>query len=252
MTGHNKPFPGFPPEPFTNFWPYPRALNGYWKELTPTEQKVLDYILRHTWGYQKNEDSISLSQFIYGITKRDGTVVDGGTGIKSEDTVRKALRGLETKKFITTKFNQGRESTYSLRIDYSENSPLVGNVTTTPFPKVGGDSSQILVPTINKTIKDNNINSPTGQEIQKSPKTEITFIIGYLSQKLGDAKFPNYGKQAKYAKSMLDVGYSTDDITWTIDRMLENPWWRDNSFDLKNVADEIPKQMNRVIKGEKK
>lgn len=82
-------------------------------------------------------------------------------------------------------------------------------------------------------------------------KSEITHLIEYLSQKLGGVKFPNFGKQAKYAKSMLDAGYSIDDITWAIDKMHENPWWRDNSFDLKNVADEIPKLMTRTIKKQK-
>jgi len=252
MTDHSKPFPGFPPEPVTNYWPYPKALNGWWKALTPTEQKVLDYILRHTWGYQKNADAISLSQFIHGITKRDGTIVDGGTGIKNPKTIRKALQGLEAKEFITQTFIQGGATVFQLKIDPSQEMVGVPKTNTTPIPESTFNPSQTLAPTINKTIKDNNINSPTGQETQKSPKTEITLLIGYLSQKLGGVRFPNYGKQAKYVKSMLDAGYVVDDITWAIDQMYENPWWRDNSFDLKNVADEIPKLMTRTVKGKQK
>lgn len=96
----NKIFPGFPPAPVTNYWPYPKALNGWWHSLTGNEQKCLDYILRHTWGYKKDADAISISQFINGITKRDGAVIDKGTGIKNEKTVRKSLKGLVEKGFI--------------------------------------------------------------------------------------------------------------------------------------------------------
>ena len=42
----------------------------------PPKQKVLDYILRHTWGFDKNKDEISLSQLQKGIKN-----FDSGTGL---------------------------------------------------------------------------------------------------------------------------------------------------------------------------
>src|SRR5579859_1276326 len=117
---HKGIFPGFPPEPVTNYWPYPKALNGWWKALTPWEQKVLDYLLRHTWGYKKTADAISHSQFINGITKKDGTVLDGGTGIKDERTIRKALKGLEKKGFILITPQFAKQNLYSLKITPSQ------------------------------------------------------------------------------------------------------------------------------------
>jgi len=77
-SSYNQKFPGFPSEPTTNFWSYPKALNGYWHILNGSEQKVLDYILRHTWGYNKTSDRISLSQFKYGITTKNGKKIDAG------------------------------------------------------------------------------------------------------------------------------------------------------------------------------
>ena len=88
-------FPGFPEKPIENYWQYPQIMNGFWHALTPIEQKVLDYILRHTWGWQKNSDYISYSQIKNGIKG-----VDRGTGIKSDRTISKALKGLVDKNMI--------------------------------------------------------------------------------------------------------------------------------------------------------
>jgi len=242
-------FPGFPPEPVTNYWPYPKALNGWWHILTPAEQKVLDYILRHTWGFKKTADGISLSQFINGITKRDGTVIDRGTGLKDEKTIRKALKGLETKCFIIIVPQVGRENLFQLKITPSQDLVPPTQNGTTPLPNNGTSPSyQEVVPTIKDiSIKDNNI-IPSEKVQKTSYKEEITLLISYLSQKLGGIRFPNYGKQARYAKLILDTGYGIEDIKWAIDVMLQNKWWQENSFDLKNVADEIPKLMTRTFR----
>ena len=91
---HNKKFPGFPPEPKTNFWMYPKVLNGYAHSLTGSEHKVLFYVLRHTWGFNKPSDEISLSQLRDGIKG-----FDKGTGL-SKPCIIKAIKGLERKMFI--------------------------------------------------------------------------------------------------------------------------------------------------------
>lgn len=251
---HSGQFPGFPAEPVTNYWPYPRALNGWWHTLTPTEQKVLDYILRHTWGYRKTADSISYSQFVNGIIKKDGTVIDTGTGIKNEKTVRKALRGLEAKGFIITRHDLGGCNTYGLKINSYQELVPVPNNGNSDLPNSGNSHpSQSLVATINDlSIKNNNTLSATQNKKGTTYKEEISQLINHLSKKLGNVRFPNYGKQAKFAKAMLFTGYSLDDICWAIDTMLENKWWRENSFDMKNVADEIPKLMTRTFKEEDK
>jgi len=92
-----KKFPGFPPQPSTNFWSYPKDLNGYWHQLSGSEQKVLDYILRHTWGFDKVADEISLTQLERGIKN-----FDKGTGL-SRPTIIKALKGLIKDRFISKK-----------------------------------------------------------------------------------------------------------------------------------------------------
>ncbi len=96
-------FPGFPKEPYQEWWPYPRALNGWWHTLSGSEQKVLDYILRHTWGFKKNADYISYAQFINGIEN-----CDKGCGLKSPNALSNALKGLEKKGFIRREGGKAR------------------------------------------------------------------------------------------------------------------------------------------------
>ena len=93
--------------------------------ITPAEFKVLMYIARHTWGYRdhrgrtKEKDSISLKQMVEGITCRDGTVQDYGTGL-SRAGVIKVLKSLEANNLITVERIQTEEgdsavNSYSIR-----------------------------------------------------------------------------------------------------------------------------------------
>lgn len=115
-------FPGFPPEPATNYWAYPRIVNGWWHKLTGSEQKVLDYILRHTWGYKKDKDAISFSQFGKGIySKKEHKWIDRGTGL-SRQAIDWAIngrkghsKGLIKKKFILAMKRTGKTTVYKLR-----------------------------------------------------------------------------------------------------------------------------------------
>src|SRR4051794_21031853 len=50
-------------------------------KLTEAELRVLLYVVRRTFGFKKDRDSISISQMVSGMKKRDGTVLDAGTGM---------------------------------------------------------------------------------------------------------------------------------------------------------------------------
>jgi len=119
-----KKFTGFPPKPSMNFWSYPKDLNGYWHMLTGSEQKVLDYILRHTWGFDKNKDEISLTQLQTGIKN-----FDNGTGLGRKAVIR-AIKGLIKKGFIKKKIGK-HANCYELvlnRYHPSVKKTLVGSV----------------------------------------------------------------------------------------------------------------------------
>jgi phage replication O-like protein O len=90
-------FPGFR-RPTTT--PIPDELfDDLMPILSGAEIKVVLYICRRTFGFKKNSDTISLNQIASGITKRDGTVLDGGTGL-SKRHVQRALKTLEERNII--------------------------------------------------------------------------------------------------------------------------------------------------------
>ena len=87
--------------------------------LSEAELRVLLYIVRRTYGFKKAADSISLRQMVEGIVKRDGQILDRGTGL-SKSGVTKALRGLLDKRIIVRHHNTSPErgnepTTYALR-----------------------------------------------------------------------------------------------------------------------------------------
>src|SRR5690242_4768921 len=88
--------------------------------LSGAELKVLLYIIRRTFGFKKDSDTISLNQICKGITTKRGEVLDRGTGL-SQNAVLGALRGLTAKNAIVAKRNSSPEkghepTTYSLNI----------------------------------------------------------------------------------------------------------------------------------------
>lgn len=91
---------------------YTQVPDALFDEIMPhlsgAELKVLLYILRRTFGFKKDADAISLSQLCGGITKRDGTVLDHGTGL-ARNTVYPALRRLESLGIVVAVRQQSAE-----------------------------------------------------------------------------------------------------------------------------------------------
>jgi hypothetical protein len=77
-------------------------------ELTGAELKVLLYIVRRTFGFKRESDTISLSQMLNGIATRDGRVLDRGVGL-SKKTLLDALRSLAARRIILTQRRQSLE-----------------------------------------------------------------------------------------------------------------------------------------------
>jgi hypothetical protein len=92
--------------------------------LSGAELKVLLYIIRRTFGFKKDSDSISLNQICNGITTREGEVLDIGTGLSQQSAITASKRLVEINAIIATKRTskeKGYESTtYSLLIPFSK------------------------------------------------------------------------------------------------------------------------------------
>lgn len=122
-----------------DFWRYPRIMDKYWQNLNGSEQKVLDFILRHTYGFGKLSDQISRKQLMKGVGK-----LDNGTGL-TKQTIIKTTKRLESKNFIRIIKNNNKTNKYELVKNlnhYSKNS--------LPF------ASKKSLPTINSITKNNN------------------------------------------------------------------------------------------------
>ena len=65
-------------------------------DLSGAELKVLLFVVRRTFGFKRDDDAISLSQMLHGITTREGRVLHRGVGL-SKPTLLAALRSLQEK-----------------------------------------------------------------------------------------------------------------------------------------------------------
>ena len=97
--------------------------------LNEGELKCLLYIIRRTFGFQRDSDSISIKQMMEGLVTRDGRRLDSGVGL-SRSAVIRALQGLQKKGCILSRRNEDSErgslpSTYALRLTSSPQNPQI-------------------------------------------------------------------------------------------------------------------------------
>ncbi len=86
-------FEGFVP-PTKNYFPMPNEWIDICSEIRDiSELKVIQYVIRHTWGFHEYGicKTISVDEFMQGRRRQDGTRMDKGTGL-SEQSVRNGLK----------------------------------------------------------------------------------------------------------------------------------------------------------------
>jgi hypothetical protein len=125
-TTHTGRFPGFE-NPDRNWSKLPHALVTALPIIeTLSELKVILYVLRHTWGYQEygTAKRITLDEFEHGRKRRDGSRMDGGTGLSS-NAVRSGVMRAVAHGFLIqeteTHRDKGRQShVYYLRMSHPD------------------------------------------------------------------------------------------------------------------------------------
>jgi len=127
-------FPGFE-RPEANFFRMPNSWTDITARITNlAELKVVEYILRHTWGFQEygTYKHITVDEFVRGRRRQDGSRMDMGTGL-SERAVRYGLRDAVHHGFIdetTDASDLGRiKKSYGLRMRPSD-TPQAGEAPT--------------------------------------------------------------------------------------------------------------------------
>lgn len=81
--------------PTKNFFHMPNNWTDITSEIDNlAELKVVEYVMRHTWGYKEYgiSKTISVDEFMKGRRRQDGTRIDKGTGLKSDRSVKDGLK----------------------------------------------------------------------------------------------------------------------------------------------------------------
>src|SRR6266487_1929243 len=87
-------FEGFT-TPTRNYFPMPNEWIDICAKIDNlAELKVIQYVLRHTWGYHEFgiTKAITIDEFMRGRKRQDGTRIDSGTGLKSDRSVKDGLK----------------------------------------------------------------------------------------------------------------------------------------------------------------
>jgi phage replication O-like protein O len=108
-------------------------------QLSGGELKVLLYICRRTFGFQKDSDRISLAQIAHGITTKAGRVLDSGTGLCKRRVIT-ALKALEKKNIISIT-REVDETGLNAVNTYRLNMAATGHATESPAHQGGMNSS---------------------------------------------------------------------------------------------------------------
>lgn len=108
-------------EPKSNFTAIPNIiLDRIMPRLSATEWKVYSYLARRTFGFHVKQVHITVEQIVYGITKPDGTELDGGAGVSARSTAS-ALKALEGHGLISRESGTGRTPNL-IRVEQNERS----------------------------------------------------------------------------------------------------------------------------------
>lgn len=82
-------FTGFTP-PTKNYFPMPNNWIDICAEINNlAELKVIQYVLRHTWGYREYgiKKAITTDEFMHGRKRTDGSRMDKGTGLSNRSVI---------------------------------------------------------------------------------------------------------------------------------------------------------------------
>jgi hypothetical protein len=216
---NQKQFSGFPPKRVPgNFWCYPQIVCLHWCDLVGSEQKVLDCILRHTWGFDKAKDRISLSQLEHGVGQ-----IHHGSGLSKKQIIR-ALRLLEAKGFIKS-VKSSRTNEYSLVIEeHQKQGTKVNKSSLQMSPETGDESIHITGDKSVHTIKSLSIEGT----IEKIYELYLQKIFPGFSEVSEDEK-PRLTKKAKNKIRDRLREFKPNQISKAIRNFSDNDWQMRNN-----------------------
>ncbi len=148
---------------------YELLIDKHMSELSGGAWKILLYIARRTWGFGKQSDKISLTQFSRGIKRRNGTALDYGTGL-GRKAVIVGLRELQALGLITRRtLGRGTVNVYAIvwppvsasKKETSVTSTLGSSVNDEPEVVSKGNPQQSVQQTASQETEDDHDCPPT-------------------------------------------------------------------------------------------
>ena len=194
-------------------------------------RQVLDFLLRKTYGYNKKEDCISLSQFCL------------GTGL-SKVAVCKSLKKLKSMNLITQKGNKVANK-YTFTKDYTKWRPLPKKVTL-PKKVMGitqkGNKS---LPKKVHTIVDN-----TKVDYTKETLQLCELLRDEIKMNLPTFKEPNINKWAMHIDRMKRIDGRTDEqIEYVIRWCQQDTFWQANILSTKKLREKFDQLVAQIKRG---
>jgi hypothetical protein len=150
--------------------------------ISEAEARCLLYICRRTFGFHKDEDNISFSQFENGIRSRQGKQLDYGTGL-SRPAINTALQNLIAVGVIFVQQNsRGNRYRLNLHMDVDK---VVNEINQLRRLTRSGKSS---LPKVVNSVNPQNIGKKEKQSI-RDPVENLPRLMRELSQKMTINKY---------------------------------------------------------------
>jgi len=215
--------------------------------LSAYESRILWFIFRKTYGWNKKSDRISYTQF-------------EETGIARRHIAR-TLRHLRTRDIITIKGN-GHKLEYTLQKDYTKwDANIEGRAHSTitnrgnsqnhylkgykPLPK--GATKPLPLGVNTKDNKDTNKRQGRKQVASPEENKQVREIFAALKERRG-YEGPNRGAEAKDMRWMLRQGYTPSEILSCYDHVKADPFWQDKPVTMMSVKKRIGEWRNSKSK----
>lgn len=200
-------------------------------QISESDGKCLLYICRRTFGFHKEIDRISLSQFINGIKNRDGEKLDNGCGV-SRPAVVNALKNLVGSGLVEIT-RTGNGNYYKINLQISDFNEVVKKVNQLrKLTKSGKESKPKQVNLLNLQKKGNKEKQSISET---SSQTPISIIRKYFTEQCKEAKGfepeMSFAKEGGLLKEKLKR-FSVEQIKDLIDKFLNSKVGSDLGYTL--------------------
>jgi len=179
-----------------NFTAFDNAILDYiLPECAPNTWKIVSVTIRKTRGWHKEEDWISISQYMK------------LTGIKNRTTCHNAIQDALSKGYLIRRPYRTQSFKYGLNKEYE----IRTSTETVPVTS----TENVLVPSTESVLTKETITKETIAKENNNKFTNAIKIkmVSTLSQVTGMDESLNYGRLARDAKALHNAGYSATDIS---------------------------------------